>query len=172
MAAAFPKPSATKTDVYLYSLRTSRAALARKFRLSDNRMAAFEPLPGNFPGYMAPVIRRAPDHERELLLLSWGFVLLQDGRAPKRVTNTRDDKVAPPFWRDSFEHRRCLVPASSYSEPKGEKPATWHWFALKGDEPRPLFAFPGLWRTWHGPIRKNGPNVAMEVFSFMTGNTR
>jgi len=25
------------------------------------------------------------------------------------------------------------------------KPATWHWFALKGEEPRPLFAFPGTW---------------------------
>lgn len=48
----------------LYSLRTSRAALARKFRLSDNRMAAFEPLPGIFPGCMAPVIRRAHDRER------------------------------------------------------------------------------------------------------------
>ena len=152
----------------LYSLRTSRAALARKFGLSDNRMAAFEPLPGIFPGYMAPVIRRTADHERELVLLSRGFVLLQHGRAPKRVTNTRDDKVATPFWKDSFERRRCLVPASSYCEPKGEKPATWHWFALKGGEPRPLFAFPGLWRTWHGPTRKNGPNITQEVFSFMT----
>lgn len=95
-------------------------------------------------------------------------MLLQDGRAPKRITNTRDDKVASSFWKDSFEHRGCLVPASSYCEPKGEKPATWHWFALKGEQPRPPFAFPGLWRTWNGPIRKNGPNVAIEVFSFMT----
>jgi putative SOS response-associated peptidase YedK len=26
------------------------------------------------------------------------------------------------LWRQSFEQRRCLVPASSYCEPKGEKP--------------------------------------------------
>ena len=49
---------------------------------------------------------------RELVLRSWGFVLLRDGYAPKRVTNTRDDKVQTKFWKDSFEQRRCLVPAN------------------------------------------------------------
>ena len=77
----------------LYSVRTSRAALARKFGLSDNRMAAFEPLPAIFPGHMAPIIKQSADGERELVMRSWGFILLRDGYAPKRVTNTRDDKV-------------------------------------------------------------------------------
>ena len=44
-----------------------------------------------FPGYMAPVVRRAEDGDQELVKLSWGFVLLRDGYAPKRVTNVRDD---------------------------------------------------------------------------------
>ena len=102
-------------------------------------------------------------------MLSWGFILLQDGRAPKRVTNTRDDKISSRFWKDSFEQRRCLIPASSFCEPHdGRKPATWHWFSLKGDEPRPLFAFPGIWRRWKGPVKKDGPNVDIEVYSFMT----
>jgi putative SOS response-associated peptidase YedK len=57
-----------------------------------------------------------------------------------------------PFWRPSFEQRRCLVPASSYCEPKGVKPATWHWFALDGDEERPLFA-PGVWTRYRGPLK-------------------
>jgi putative SOS response-associated peptidase YedK len=57
-------------------------------------------------------------------MLTWGFVLLQDGRAPKRVTNTRDDKIKSPFWSESFKQRRCLVPASSFCEPHdGRKPA-------------------------------------------------
>src|SRR6266571_4262604 len=97
----------------LYSIRTSRAALARKFMLSDNRMAAFEPL--------------------------------RDGYAPKRVTNTRDDKVQTKFWKDSFVTRRCLVPATAFCEPDEGKPARWHWFALKADESRPLFAFAGIY---------------------------
>jgi putative SOS response-associated peptidase YedK len=82
------------------------------------------------------VILKLRDGERELSMLSWGFVLLQPDRAPNRVTNTRDDKVKSSFWRDSFEKRRCLVPASSFAEPNAAvKPATWHWFAVKGDEP-------------------------------------
>ncbi len=152
----------------LYSVRTSRAALARKFGLSDNRMAAFEPLPAIFPGHMAPIIKVAADGERELVLRSWGFILLREGYAPKRVTNARDDKLATKFWRDSFEARRCLVPASSFCEPDGNAPSRWHWFALKGEEPRPLFAFPGLYRQWKGPIKRGGPNVDIEVFSFVT----
>jgi putative SOS response-associated peptidase YedK len=152
----------------LYSVRTSRGALARKFGLSDNRMAAFEPLPAIFPGHMAPIINQSVDGERELLMRSWGFVLLRDGYAPKRVTNTRDDKVQTKFWKDSFDKRRCLVPATAFCEPDEGKPARWHWFALSADEPRPLFAFAGIYRQWKGPIKKAGPNVDIEVFSFMT----
>jgi putative SOS response-associated peptidase YedK len=73
------------------------------------------------------------------------------------------------FWTSSFRERRCLVPASSFCEPHdGRKPATWHWFSLKGDEQRPLFAFAGLWRFHKGPIKKDGPPVELETFSFMT----
>ena len=115
------------------------------------------------------MVRRADDGERELVQMSWGFVLLQDGKAPRRVTNTRDDKMNSRFWRPSIEKRRCLVPATAFCEPNdGRKPATWHWFALKGDEPRPLFAFAGIWRRWKGPIKKDGPNVDIDVYSFMT----
>jgi hypothetical protein len=73
----------------LYSIKTRRADLARKFRLSDNRMAVFGTLPAIFPGGMAPIIRQSVDGERELVIRSWGFILLRDGYAPKRVTNTR-----------------------------------------------------------------------------------
>src|ERR1700704_1180054 len=153
----------------LYSIRTSRGALARKFGVSDNRRWWSEPLPAIFPGHMAPIIKQSSDGDRELVLRSWGFILLRDGYAPKRVTNTRDDKVQTKFWKDSFVNRRCLVPATAFCEPDEGKPARWHWFALKDDvEPRPLFCFPGIYRQWKGPIKKSGPNVDIEVFSFMT----
>ena len=153
----------------LYSLSTTRDAVLRLFRVGDNRASGFGPLAAIFPGHAAPVVRLAEDGERELVTMSWGFVLLQDGRAPKRVTNTRDDKLASRFWRPSFERRRCLVPATSFAEPHDDRtPATWHWFALTGDEPRPLFAFAGLWQRWRGPVRKEGPAVEIDVYSFMT----
>jgi len=153
----------------LYSLTTSRDAVLRLFRVSDNRAANFEPKDAIFPSHIAPVVRLANDGERELVNMSWGFVLPQKGRAPRRVTNTRDDKaLSSRFWRSSFEQRRCLVPVSSFAEPKDVKPATWHWFALKGAGPRPLFAFAGLWQRHVGPMKKDGPSVEIDVYSFMT----
>ena len=129
----------------LYSMTRSREAMLRLFRVGDNRAAAVKPKAAIFPGYVAPIVRKAADGERELVNLNWGFVLLQKGLAPRRVTNVRDDKIlTSKFWRPSFEQRRCLVPASSYCEPKGVKPAVWHWFAVNGEEERPLFAFPGI----------------------------
>ena len=95
--------------------------------------------------------------------------LPQPGKAPRRVTNFRDDKTrASTFWRESFEQRRCLVPVTSFAEPREITPATWHWFALQGEVPRPLFAFAGIWRRWSGPIKKDGQPVDLDVFSFMT----
>jgi putative SOS response-associated peptidase YedK len=102
----------------LYSLTRNREAILRLFRVSHNRATAFESFSAIFPGHRAPVVRSAEHGQRELVMLSWGFVLLQHGRAPRRVTNMRDDKVrTSAFWRASFEQRRCLVLASSFCEP-------------------------------------------------------
>jgi putative SOS response-associated peptidase YedK len=154
----------------LYSLNKRRDAVARFFRISHNRGAAFDCLPAIFPGHVAPVVRQSADGEREIILMSWGFVLQQRDRAPRRVTNVRDDKIQHSrFWRGSFEERRCLVPATSFCEPNGDvKPSTWHWFALQGRDERPMFAFPGIWRRYHGPVRKDGAKVDLDVYAFLT----
>jgi putative SOS response-associated peptidase YedK len=86
------------------------------------------------------------------------------------VTNVRDDTILKSgFWKSSFQERRCLVPASSFCEPNGDvKPATWHWFSINGTDVRPLFAFPGIWRRYKGPVKKDGPNVDIETYAFLT----
>ena len=80
-----------------------------------------------------------------------------------------DDQIQTnPFWRESFRQRRCLVPAGAFCEPNGDvKPATWHWFALKGDDNRPLFAFPGIWRRYKRE-EGEGPNADIEAYAFLT----
>jgi putative SOS response-associated peptidase YedK len=154
----------------LYSLNKKRDAVARFFRVSHNRTASFEPSTAIFPRHLAPIVRRSPDGDREIVMMSWGFMLVQNGRAPRPVTNVRDDKILTSrFWKSSFGERRCLVPATSFCEPNGDvKPATWHWFSLKGSEPRPLFAFPGIWRKYEGPMKKDGPKVEIETYAFLT----
>ena len=89
-----------------------REELRGLFNISHNRTVEVEPQASIFPGYMAPVVRKAEDGDLELVKLSWGFVLLRDGYACKRVTNVRDDQILrSKFWRGSFEERRCLVPS-------------------------------------------------------------
>lgn len=153
----------------LYANTKGRELIRNLFRVSDNRAAALEPKDAILPSDAGPVVRLADDGERELVNLSWGFVRRDPGKAPRRVVNTRDDQVrGNPFWRDSFVKRRCLVPATAYSEPQGVRPATWHWFSVNGDDPRPLFAFPGIWRHYAGPLKKDGPSVELDVYSIMT----
>ena len=54
----------------LYSIKTRSIDLARKFRLSDNRITMFDALPAIFPGHMAPIIKQSEDGARELVLRS------------------------------------------------------------------------------------------------------
>jgi len=81
----------------LYSHTRAVDAVRQLFKVSSNRAANIAPRDAIFPGYSAPVVRLAEDGERELVELSWGFVYPQPGRAPRRVTNTRDDKVMAAF---------------------------------------------------------------------------
>jgi putative SOS response-associated peptidase YedK len=151
----------------LYSLTTTQTAMRQLFGVKRDSLGNHPPLPAIFPGHDAPVVRLGADGDRELTRMHWGFVLPQKGRVPKDVTNARDDKVrVSRFWASSFEARRCLVPVTSFCEPKGRRPAIWHWFAIMGDEPRPLFAFAGIWRPWRGDYR--GDPVEMEAYAFLT----
>jgi putative SOS response-associated peptidase YedK len=64
------------------------------------------------------------------------------------------------------------VPATAFCEPNDRRPAgakaTWHWFALRGVEPRPPFSFAGIWQAWEGPLKKDGPTVILNTYSILT----
>ncbi|WP_165420471.1 SOS response-associated peptidase family protein [Edaphobacter modestus] len=58
---------------------------------------------------MQPVDFSNDEGERDIELMYWGFTF------PKRLTfNTRFSK--PGLWRNSFENRRCIVPADRFFE--------------------------------------------------------
>ncbi|MDG4560693.1 MAG: SOS response-associated peptidase family protein [Candidatus Competibacter sp.] len=89
------------------------------------------------------------------------------GHAP-RHQRARRQAGGGGVWAGSYRERRCLVPVSSYCEPTETTPADWVWFTLNGEEPRPLFAFAGIWRRHCGPIKRDGPPVELDVFAFLT----
>ena len=128
---------------------------------AHDRLGNAAPLPAIFPRGDAPVLRTGQGGARELVPAHWGFVLPQSSKRtgkpiqPKAVNNARDDKLmASSFWRESLMARRCLIPATSFSEAQGRAPAIHHWFAVLDEEGRPVpFAFAGVWRRWRGLYR-------------------
>lgn len=127
----------------LYRMTKGRAEVARWFQATDAAAGA------NFgdevyPGYPGLVVADAA-----LQVMTWGFPLAMKGAKgqplkPKPVNNARTDKLAGPFWRDSFARRRCLIPLTAWAEAEGERGAkTRTWLTRPEVE---LFAVAGVWR--------------------------
>lgn len=109
-----------------------------------------------YPRYEAPVVI---SHEgmRRIGPMKWGFPMEVEGKTKmltKHVTNARH--LDSPFWKPSLEHasRRCLVPFTSFAEPKPGKDAEGHpaqyWFRVTDQK---IACFAGLWRhSEEGPV--------------------
>ena len=126
----------------LYRMTRGVDEVARLFGVLPDRGANFaEEI---YPGYPGLVVA-----EGQARAMTWGFPLVLKGRQgqalkPKPVTNAREDKLTTGFWRDSFTHRRCLVPVTAWAEAEGAKGRmTRTWYGVAGEE---TFAVAGLWR--------------------------
>lgn len=159
----------------LYSSTTAQEAMRQLFAVPPERdhLGNAEPLTAIYPNYQGPVVRTVEDGARELVSLAWGFRTTNKSKKtgalikPSAWNNARDDKLrSASLWKESFIERRCLVPASSFCEAKGRNPATYHWFAMKGDEARPPFGFAGMWRLSRYET-KDGPGEA-ETYTIIT----
>jgi putative SOS response-associated peptidase YedK len=82
-------------------------------------------------------------------VLRWGLVpgAWAEGKGQRPLINARAETVATqPAFRESFEQRRCLIPADGFYEwrqdPEGKRPV---WFSRPGVPGSALFAFAGIW---------------------------
>jgi len=129
----------------LYRMTKGTAEIAGLFAVEADTGANFAE--EVYPGHPGRVIANG-----RARAMAWGFPLVLTGKQgqklkPRPVTNTREDKLHTAFWRDSFAHRRCLIPVSAWAEAEGESGRmTRSWYSLPGGEP---FA---LCRTWAGEL--------------------
>ena len=148
----------------LFAITLPQAAMRTLFDVApeDDALGNLASLRAIFPRHDAPVVRAGQGGRRELVPAHWGFVLPQVSKRtgqpiqPKAVNNARDDKLmTSSFWRESFQRRRCLLPATSFSEAQGRSPAVHHWFGVLGEDGRSPgpFAFAAIWRRWRGLYR-------------------
>ena len=90
--------------------------------------------------------------ERSLDALRWGLIPYgaRDRSMAARLINARAETVATtPAFRDAFQRRRCLIPASGFYEWRKDGKARVPYAIVP--EGAPLFAFAGLWENWRDP---------------------
>jgi putative SOS response-associated peptidase YedK len=104
------------------------------------------------PGQAVAVVREHAGRRR-LDALQWGLIPFwaKDAKIGRRLVNARLDSVAAkPAFREAWQRRRCLIPASGFyewSEPRGGRKRPY--FIRPRTEP--LLALAGLWERWRTP---------------------
>ncbi|SNS94591.1 SOS response-associated peptidase [Sphingopyxis indica] len=155
----------------LYSVTKGQVAIRDLFGAMNDYSGNLPSMPGVFPDYSAPIVRRSIDGALELALARWGMpspaFALKGKRVDKGVTNIRN--TASPHWRRWLAPaNRCLVPFTSFSEPArgpdGKSEPVW--FAL--DEERPLAFFAGVWTSWRSTRKLAEGEVSCDLYGFLT----
>jgi putative SOS response-associated peptidase YedK len=102
------------------------------------------------PTQPIPVIRKQVGGGRYCSLLRWGLVpsWSREIKGPPLI-NARAEGIADkPAFRTALCQRRCLVPADSFYEWRGQGRKKQAFNIRLRDQK--LFAFAGLWDRWHG----------------------
>jgi len=104
------------------------------------------------PTQHLPVVRTTgTSAEREAAELRWGLVpsWSHEPRTNTLLINARaETAAAKPAFRESFRHRRCLVPADGFFEWKKTSRGRSPWLFQHAD--RTPLVFAGLWDRWTG----------------------
>lgn len=130
-----------------YRRRSDKQRIAEAFQVGSGLEDLYlEPEDDIAPGSLQPVVLANEAGEREISLMRWGFKL-----PDRHLFNARSEGIEnAPFWKESFQQRRCIVPADAIFEwqqlPRGKKPK--YEIAIPGREP---FGMAGLWKLWKNP---------------------
>jgi putative SOS response-associated peptidase YedK len=148
----------------LYNQTMAVDAMRQLFAGLENGTGNLEP--GSiYPDRLAPIIRHRPDG-LELVRARWGMPsppsVLKTECDPG-VTNVRN--LSSPHWRRWLgPAHRCLVPVTSFAEPK---PGANQWFGPI-DEGQPMF-FAGIEvRSWKSLRKVKDGETVDDLFAFLT----
>ena len=140
-----------------YGRRSDKQKIAEAFAVRKNLdhvdFAPGDDLP---PGEFQPVVRLDDDGERNIELMYWGF------NFPKRFTfNTRSDSILKlGLWKNSFQDRRCIMPADFFIEwkrlHKNNNPK--YEIAVRGRVP---FGLAAIWSMWKNKAGDSVPTVSV-----------
>ncbi len=129
----------------------ARLELARRYNIA----------PTWSPGYEPPIVHIGNDGVVELSLARWWMIPSSWARPLEALPtsfNARAEELGRRrFWKQSFDSRRCLVPATGWREFTAGTPRTpssgekGHRDAFQFHYDHALFAFAGVWDLWKSP---------------------
>jgi len=156
----------------LYSNTTARQAIVdfTDAMTVSGTVGNLAPQTGIYPDYPAPVVRNF-EGQRQLTMARWGMpspaFALKGRKVDRGVTNVRNTKS--PHWRRWLGvENRCIVPFTSFSEPRrnAEGKSEPVWFALNEDRPTAYFA--GIWTNWTSVRKLKEGEVTADLYGFLT----
>ena len=116
-------------------------------------------------------IRTSPETgQPEYAMLHWGLVPFWSKSAKTKfpLINARSEGIeAKPSFRDSFKHRRCIIPANGFYEWQKVEERKQPYFIRPVDGC--YFAMAGLWDHWQG---ENGEVINSCTIITTTANSR
>lgn len=89
---------------------------------------------------------------REISGMRWGLIphWAKETKTQYKMINARAETLdQKPAFRDSFLHRRCLIPADGFYEWKKQDGRKQPMRIVLPD--KPVFAFAGIWDCWNAP---------------------
>lgn len=145
-----------------FALTENAEVVSECFRVDSVSPRLFEVLRPRYN--IAPsrsVLAVVDDEEgRRTDMFRWGFVprWAKDPTIGYRMINARSETAAEkPSFREAFERRRCVIPASGFYEWRkdgGHKRP--HYIRPAFDE---VFALAGLWESWKPKDAENGEPI-------------
>ncbi len=130
-----------------YRRRSDKQRIAEAFEVGAGLEDLYlEPEDDIAPGSIQPVVLANQTGEREIALMRWGFML-----PDRHLFNARSEGIErASFWKESFQQRRCIVPADAFFEwqqiSQRKKPK--YEVMIPGREP---FGMAGVWKPWKNP---------------------
>lgn len=147
-------PAGNQTMCGRFTLTFNSETLQLSFGLAVVPDPPVEPRYNISPSQDVPVILMLGG-ERIVRKMRWGLIprWAKDESVGNRLINARAETIDEKnSFKNSFKHRRCLVPADGFYEWRREKGRTTKQpirFVMKSGAP---FALAGLWDVWRRPV--------------------
>ncbi len=132
-----------------YTNAAKKEQIKNEFKVGKLNLSSSEPRYNIAPQQIIDVVFE-PKGERILEQLKWGLVprWAKDSDIGNRMINARAETITEkPSFREVFQKRRCIIPASGFYEwqKKGTGAKQPFYFYLKEKQ---VFGFAGLWESW------------------------